>query len=125
MALEFKVYERQESTLDDLGTLASTGAKAAFIPKNLLSEKRVVLVLEKGGKSTTITCSSAVSDTVRQALRKGVAKDTILGALGKLKIFENEDGAHYLGTEGAGTLEFFDLKTVVRNTVVDYTELIA
>ena len=128
MALEFKVYERAESSLEDLGTLAhlgGRGAKLAFIPRNLLSTVRVVVVVENAkGESAQVTCSTNISNSVRSALKEGTSKKAILGALAQLHVFEREDGAHYLAQEGSGSLDFHSVAEASKEAI-SYEELVA
>lgn len=128
MALEFKIYERAESTLEDLGTLAKLsgrGGRLAFIPGNLMSTKRVVVVVANvKGESAIVTCSANISSSVRSALKAGTSKKAILGALAQLNVFENEEGAHYLAQEGSGSLDFHAVGEIVKEAI-PYEELVA
>lgn len=128
MALRFEVYERAESTLEDLGTLAHLGGRGgrlAFIPGNLISTKRVVVVVANAkGESATVTCSANISTSVRSALKAGTSKKAILGALAQLRVFENEEGAHYLAQEGSGSLDFHSLSEITKEAI-NYEELVA
>ena len=128
MSLEFKIYERAESTLEDLGTLAEIsgrGGRLAFIPSNLMSTKRVVVVVANAkGASATVTCSNNISGSVRSAMKSGTSKKAILGALAQLHVFENEEGAHYLAQEGSGSLDFHAVGDVAKEAI-SYEELVA
>ena len=80
MKLEFAKYEREENTLESLGTVASIvgkGGSLGLIPKNFKdATKRVVVVLEKkDGTSTMVSCSSAVSAGLRD---KTITLDNVL-----------------------------------------------
>ena len=127
MAFGFKVYERAESTLEDLGTVASMagrGGKLAFIPGNLVSGKRVtIVVLNSKGESNIAVCSVAISASVRSALKEGITRPAILGVISKLHIFENEEGAHYIAQEGSGSLDFHPITEVMKETL-SYEELV-
>src|SRR5680860_536623 len=112
MSLKFAVYE--STTLEDLGTTATVvgkGGSLAFIPKNLAGTKRVVVVLKnKAGESTTLSCSTEVSNMVRKAIEKGMAKAEALAVLSKLSILEGESKIPYLcAPAGEGTLEEFTI----------------
>jgi len=128
--LKFEIYAGS-TTLDDLGTLATVVGKRgtlAFIPKNLKSIKRVCIVLKNAeGESTTLSCSSAVSDSVRNALAKGVEKQRVLATLAKLSVLEGETGIPYLcapAGEGAG-LEEFTVEQLATEKTANYEELVA
>lgn len=127
--LDFSVYQGTE--LNDLGTLAqSAGAKGtlAFIPKNLLSAKRVVIVIKKkNGESATLSCSLGISDSVRKAIEGGMPKAKILAALSKLHILEGDSEIPYLcapAGEGAG-LEEFVVETLAKDATATYEALVA
>lgn len=128
MALTFAVYERAESTLEDLGTLAQLsgrGGRLAFIPGNLMSTKRVVVVVANAkGESATVTCSNNISNSVRSAMKSGTSKKAILGALAQLHVFENGEGAHFLAQEGSGSLDFHTVGEVAKEAI-SYEELVA
>lgn len=128
--LKFAIYEGG-ATLEDLGTPASQVGKKgtlAFIPKNLASTKRVVLVLKNAkGESTTLSCSTGVSDSVRKALKGGATNAKVLAVLSKLSILEGESEIPYLcapAGEGAG-LEEFTVESLAKDTVASYDELVA
>jgi len=129
MALNFAVYE--STTLTDLGTPATAvgkGGSLAFIPKNLANTaKRVVLVLKnKAGESTTLSCSTGVSTMVRKALDGGMEKKQALAILSKLSILEGEEEVPYLcAPAGDGTLEEFKIEELAKSKVVSYEELAA
>ena len=127
--LDFSVYQGTELT--DLGTLAqSAGVKGtlAFIEKNLLSNKRVVVVIKKkNGESATLSCSTGISASVRKAVENGLPKAKILGVLAKLHILEGESEIPYLcapAGEGAG-LEEFTVEALAKDTTASYEALIA
>ena len=92
MALVFKPYE--SSKLDDLGQiseiLGKTGTVRFSSDRNLKSAKRVTLILKNGkGESAAVPCSSAVSNTVRQALAEETDEEEILAALIQLHLLED------------------------------------
>lgn len=128
MSLAFKVYERAESSLEDLGTLAQLagrGSKLAFIPSNLMSTKRVTIVVANAkGESATVTCSANISSAVRNALKEGTSKSAVLGTLANLTVFEREDGAHYLAQQGSGELDFHEISKAVKEAI-SVEELVA
>ena len=129
MALNFAVYE--STTLEDLGTPAKVvgkGGSLAFIPKNLANTaKRVVLVLKnKAGESTTLSCSEQVSSMVRKALNGGMQKKQALAILSKLSILEGESEIPYLcAPAGEGNLEEYTIEQLAKETVEGYEEMVA
>ena len=129
MALNFAVYE--STTLEDLGTPAAAvgkGGSLAFIPKNLANvAKRVVLVLKnKAGESTTLSCSEGVSAMVRKALNGGMEKKQALAILSKLSILEGDTEVPYLcAPAGEGNLEEFKIEDLAKGKAVTYEELVA
>ena len=128
--LTFAVYTGSE-TLEDLGTVAqAVGAKGtlAFINKNLHTTKlnksgnrtAVVVVLKnKKGESTLVSCSQTVSSEIRSALDKGVAVGKLLGIIAKLNILEGETGIPYIcAPAGENTgLEEFVIESLTKETV--------
>lgn len=111
MSLTFTNYERAESTLTDLGTVLSIVGKdggIGLIPKNFKdSAKRVVLVLtKKNGTSTTVSCSKAVSDGLRD---KSITLGNVLG----LNLLENEDGVAFVSMPATGAqLQNYSVKSL-------------
>ena len=108
--LEFKKYERTETVLNSLGTvLEAVGPKGKIsaIAKNLASDKRVVLVLEKeNGESTTVTCSTAVSAGLRD-------KSMSLSQVMNFEIVSGDSGVPYISvpaTAGLITWSVAELK---------------
>ena len=106
MALKFKTYEAS-SNLEDLGTIEDILGKDGSIrfssDRNLNSSKRVTLILQKkSGESVAVPCSSAVSNTVRQAIADGTEEDEILAALITLSLLEAEDGRIFISPLGSG-----------------------
>lgn len=128
MGLTFTNYERAESTLTDLGTVADQVGKDGFlgiIPKNFKdTTKRVVLVLtKKNGTSTTVSCSKAVSEGLRD---KSITLGNVLG----LNLLENEEGVAFISMPAVGAqLQQYAVKTLKLTAfipkVVDYEELAA
>lgn len=129
MSLNFAVYE--STTLNDLGTPATAvgkGGSLAFIPKNLANvAKRVVIVLKnKLGESTTLSCSEQVSSIVRKAIAGGMEKKQALAILSKLSILEGDTEVPYLcAPAGEGSLEEFKIEELAKNKVANYEELVA
>jgi len=106
MAVVFKHYEAS-STLEDLGIIADilgkTGTVRFSSDRNLKSSKRVTLILQNGkGESAAVPCSSAVSNTVRQAIADETDEEEILAALIKLNLLESEDGRIFISPLGSG-----------------------
>jgi hypothetical protein len=130
MALNFAVYE--STTLADLGTPAQAvgkGGSLAFIPKNLVNAaKRVAVVLKnKKGESTVVSCSEGVSAMVRKALAGGMEKKKALAIISKLSILEGDAEVPYIcapAGEG-GNLEEFTVELLAKDTVANYEELVA
>jgi hypothetical protein len=110
MSVEFKHYERAESTLESQGTVLSLvgkDGKLGFIPKNLNDEdKRVVIILtKKNGTSTAITCSEAVSKGLRD-------KSIKLGNLINFEVLEGESGIPFISLP-SGALAEVAVKNIV------------
>ena len=124
--ITFAKYVRAENAeLTNVGTLATLAGvtEVTFIPANLRSDKRVVVVAKnKKGESATISCSKAVSETVRTAL-KSHTRTEVLGAISKLPLLENEQGVVFISNEG-GELEFTTI-TEVKAATINYEELVA
>ena len=104
MALEFAVYERQESTLQTLGTVLETvgnDGTISLIPKNFKDEsKRVVVILKKkNGESASVTCSQQVSDGLRN-------KSIQLGQVLNFELLEGESGIPFISLPGGGLMDF-------------------
>lgn len=122
--LKFVEYQ-QTGTIENLGVLSSMAEGLAFIPRNFRDEsKRVCVVVRNAeGLTTTVTCSASVSKSARKAKADGKSDDEIKAAMLNLVVLENEEGAHYLGTEG-GALEFTKTE-VLSKTAITWEELIA
>jgi hypothetical protein len=79
------------------GTLASNckGYAIKFTKKNLASDKRVTLILTKGNKRFTLSCSAPLSKLVRKALATK-EQNEVLGSLMQLEIMaDNDDSSKY------------------------------
>jgi hypothetical protein len=106
VALQFKVYEAS-SNLEDLGVISDILGKNGTVrfssDRNLNSAKRVTLILQNTkGESAAVPCSSAVSNTVRQAIADGTDEEEILAALVQLNLLESEDGRIFISPTGSG-----------------------
>lgn len=109
MAIAFKKYQRQDSTLTELGTvksLAGKGGKIAFSRKNLKNKQKLVAVFltKKNGESAVIPCSEQVSQLVR-------AGEITLPQLAGLQVCEGEHESGELRQficmpQGGGMKEF-------------------
>lgn len=126
MALVYAKYERNESTLDSLGTVIDSVGKdgvISLIPKNFKdTSKRVVVVLtKKNGTSTAVTCSKQVSDGLRD---QSITLGNVLG----FEMLEGESGIPFISLPGGGMIEFKvkDLKVqTYESSAVDYENLIS
>ena len=108
--LDFKVYERPETTLEDYGTVLEQVGKNGsidLITANLKNpEKRVAVVLKKeDGTSMVVSCSKTVSEQFR-------AGKLALNDLFHLHIFVNADNIPFIGqaTGDAITLKASEAK---------------
>lgn len=93
--LDFKVYERPETTLEDYGTVLEQVGKNGsidLITANLKNpEKRVAVVLKKeDGTSMVVSCSKTVSEQFR-------AGKLTLNDLYFHHIFVNADNIPFIG----------------------------
>jgi len=128
MALEFKVFERAENTLNSLGTVLENVGKngsLSVIPANLKdTSKRVVIILKKAdGTSTGVTCSKKVSDGIRN---KEITMSNVLG----FDILEGESGVPFISMPAGEALQAIAVKDLKPKayepkTVSDMQELIA
>lgn len=126
MALEFAVFERQESTLQSLGTVLETVGNDGTIctfDRNLLDlSKRVIIVLKKkDGTSAQVTCSQQVSDGIR-------AKTITLGQVLNFEILEGESGIPFICAPGGGLMNFAVQDLVPKayqSTIVNHNDLVA
>lgn len=134
MALTFANYERAESTLTDEGTVISKipGGKLKFCPGtidryNAKSIKAMsILLFNKKGESTSVPMSKTLSATVAKALDAGTDKKTILGAISKLSIYENEEGMNIIGRPQGSSEEEIEFTAVeLAKVTADYEALVA
>lgn len=124
--IEFKTFERAESTLETQGTVMSLvgkDGKLGLIPKNFKdATKRVVLILtKKNGTSAMISCSQAVSDGLRN---KTIELGNVLG----FEILEGESGIPFISLPAGGLIEVAVKNITVKDFVpslTNYEELIA
>jgi len=124
--IEFKTFERAESTLETQGTVLSLvgkDGKLGIISKNFKdTTKRVVLILtKKNGTSAMISCSQAVSDGLRS---KSIELGNVLG----FEILEGESGIPFISLPAGGLIEVLVKNITVKDfvpSVVSYEELIA
>ena len=104
MAVIFKKYERTESTLTELGTVAShiPGGKLSFTPGSLQKflagniKAISILLIAKNGDSATTPLSKRMSAVVKAALANGASKAECLQAISGLLILETEDGSNII-----------------------------
>jgi hypothetical protein len=134
MALQFKQYVPKESTLTDLGTVASQipGGKISFTPGTLAKyqagniKSMSMLLTDKQGLTTTLPLSVRVSSTVKNALANGATKNECLNAIVKLNIVETDKGANIISApRGEGGEEETVAITTATKTTVAYEDLIA
>jgi len=93
--LEFKKYDGVE--METLGTLAEQVGKkgtAMFSKKNFNNpEKRVVVVAyNEKGESVIVSCSAALSTSLRKAKADGIDKNELLAQVVQLPIYDTEQG---------------------------------
>lgn len=115
MAVEFKKFTADDSTLAEIGTvkeIAGRKGKIALIRKNFNDpEKRVAVLLTNAkGESAVVACSKQVSD----ALRK---KEMTIAQLVGLKIVENEKGHNFISMPATGGLHEFEVDKVKEEAV--------
>lgn len=113
--LEFKKYERAESTLETEGRVIDLIGKDGsidLIPKNLKdTSKRVVVILrKKNGTSVMVSCSKQVSDGIRD-------KSITVGQLMGFEILKGESDIPFISLPGGGQLVTIQAKNV---KVVEY-----
>lgn len=135
MALQFKMYERTESTLVEIGTVGQQipGGSLKFTPGSLAkfqagSIKAISMLLtNKKGESLTMPLSKRVSATVKNALENGSNKSDCLKAIAKLLILETEDGANIISApQGTGGVEEeITINATVTNSKISYQDLVA
>jgi len=116
--------------VEEKGTLISLlgkGDKFKFSDTNLKSDKAVTLFITEKGKENEapkmLPCSKKLSTTVRTALKNGVQKKSILGALAQLNVIQNEKGMFLVPPFG-GADAGFTVEEVAKEAV-DYQELVA
>ena len=101
MAIKFNEAVFSETTSEwnysSEGTLAVNckGYTVKFSKRNLAGDKRVTLLLSKGNKKFTLSCSAPLSKIVRKALTTKTQNE-VLGGLMQLEIMVNdEDSTKY------------------------------
>ena len=135
MALQFKVYERAESTLVEIGKVSSMipGGSLKFTPNSLNKFKAgqikaiSMLLTNKKGESLTMPLSKRVSATIKNALDNDSTKSDCLKAIAKLTIVETEEGANIISApQGEGGVEEeITINASVTNSKVSYQDLVA
>ena len=128
MSLNFAKYESTD--LEDLGVVSSVvGAKGtlSIAPKSLRvgNTKRIVIILKKkDGTSSAVSCSSAVSDSIKKAVANDMSKEQILAIVAKLSILEGADEVPYIcAPQGTTTMEEFAIEKLVKIADLDYADL--
>ena len=135
MALQFKMYERAESTLVEIGTVGQQipGGSLKFTPGSLAKFQAgqikaiSMLLTNKKGESLTCPLSKRVSATIKSALENGSTKSDCLKAIAKLTIVETEDGSNIISApQGTGGVEEeITINATVTNSKVSYEDLVA
>jgi hypothetical protein len=134
MALKFKVYERAESTLVEIGTVGQQipGGSLKFTPNSLAKFQAgqikaiSMLLANKKGESLTMPLSKKVSATVKNALENGKSKSDCLKAIAKLTIVETEEGANIISApQGSGGVEEeIIIDASFTKSKIDYSDLV-
>ena len=135
MSLQFKVYERTESTLVEIGTVGAQipNGSLNFTPNSLNKFKAgqikaiSMLLTNKKGESLTMPLSKRVSATIKNALDNDSTKSDCLKAIAKLTIVETEEGANIISApQGEGGVEEeITINASVTNSKVSYQDLVA
>ena len=127
MALEFKVYQGTQTSLETIGTVLAQipGGSLKFVPGTFTSGKRIAVILtNKAGESTVVACSKRVSATLQAALADGKTKKEMLGAIAKLEISEDEEGRNFIvAPQGAGGQEEDFTVAELKKSVATYEDL--
>jgi hypothetical protein len=133
-ALQFKMYERAESTLVEVGTVGQQipGGSLKFTPGSLAKfqagqiKSISMLLTNKKGESLTMPLSKRVSGTIKSALENGTTKIDCIKAIAKLNIVETEDGAHIISApQGTGGVEEeVIINAAVTSSKINYEDLI-
>lgn len=93
-------YTRPDGGVKDLGSFkeGAAGLKIQFLSKNFAdATKRVVLLLsDKDGNSTPVSCSKVVSADIR-------AGKLTMGQIASLRVLENKEGVKFLSYAGTTT----------------------
>jgi len=115
MPIKFEKYQGTTGELTELGTvkaLAGKKGKISFIRKNFNdATKRVAVVLINAkGDSALITCSTQVSDALRN-------KQMNIAQLAGCTVLENEDGISFISMPSTGGLQSFELDSIKINAV--------
>jgi hypothetical protein len=134
MSLQFKVYERTESTLVEIGTVGAQipNGSLNFTPNSLNKFKAgqikaiSMLLTNRKGESLTMPLSKRVSATIKTALENGSTKTDCLKAISKLTIVEMEDGANIISApQGSGGVEeTITINASVTNSKVSYEDIL-
>ena len=108
MAIKLEKYQGGDANLTSLGTVVQTtgpDGSIGFIRKNFNNpDKRVALLLKnKKGESTVISCSAPLSKEIR------AGKITIAEIFG-LEIIETEDGAMFVSMPATGAIQTFEAR---------------
>ena len=131
MALTFKVYERAESTLTELGTVTSLipKGKIKFCPGTIDKfnageiKSYCMILINAKGESTTVPLSKGLSRKVAAAFENNVAKKDILAVIAKLPVYDTEEGG-IIGRPAGEMSEEFELAVAeVSKSKVTYESL--
>ena len=125
--LQSVVSTGTEWDVTEHGSLRSNlekGETVFFSRKNLESNKRVVVFIQKGDdKPLSVSCSERLSNTVRKALAAKASTKQILRNLLENNIIENSEGIFYLIPEGVVS-EKFNVSELTKESVVAFEDLI-
>ena len=120
--LEFKKYEGG-TELEAIGTIAEQigkKGKVMFSRKNFNNhEKRVVVVAyNEQGESVIVSCSGALSTSLRKAKADGVDKTELLAQVVQLPIYDTENG-FFIGFEAGERNEATSLTELTKVKVTN------
>ncbi len=94
--VELKKFERETAEITQLGTFKSNvpkGSTVQFLKNNFLNpEKRVVVFIKKGELTAVVSCTTALSATVRALRKAGKSHAELLGYVVNQEMIENEQG---------------------------------
>lgn len=109
-----------------LGEILNPNEAIRFGKKNLNSNKRVVVFVSdgKGGEPEGITCSEALSTTIRKASKAGTDSKTLLRAILDMRVIETDNYGFMIVPEFTGQLEEFKVAALKKTAAVNLDELV-